>query len=365
MLGAILGDIIGSKIELDNNSYIGTGNLYTDNTILIYAVLKTTDFLIDHNSIITEILNKEANKSEVDNYKITDFKKVATKTYAKKIREICNDYPNVIYGKKFNEWIKDKDYGSYNSKASGCLIRVSGIPFITFNLEQALIFSNNSISVTHSHEEATIITESYIKLLYLVKEWNSDIDSLKETIKTYSKDLGIEIKSVEEYKNIEGSYLLATETLSRALACILEANSFKEAINNVFLINSNKNAACVIVGTFSEYMYGIPEEYLSMITNYFNHKSIEIIKFLSSFYIKEIKLEKFLMKNIYGENNEKLKLYIDMNKILLEDGTASYDPLKELNENEYYSDMDIKLAKKNKKGLINYFKNIYDIFSNN
>lgn len=106
IIGAIAGDVIGSRFELDffkrKESFKSTefellhpDCHFTDDTVLTVAI---TDAL----------LNK--------------------KDFSKTVWEYGKRYPNVGYGGMFKKWLKDNERKPYNSFGNGSAMRVSPIP---------------------------------------------------------------------------------------------------------------------------------------------------------------------------------------------------------------------------------------------
>ena len=101
MLGAIIGDIVGSRWEFNptndyNFEWLSKENSYTDDTICTIAV---ADALLHE------------------------------RDYGEAIHDWCNRYPNPMggYGRHFACWVHSKHPIPYNSYGNGAAMRVSPV----------------------------------------------------------------------------------------------------------------------------------------------------------------------------------------------------------------------------------------------
>ena len=125
MIGAIIGDIIGSVYEFGNIKTVvfplfSEGSEFTDDTVLTVA---TADCILN-------------NKDYAETYK----------AYGRK-------YPDAGYGGVFHQWIFSEEWGPYNSFGNGSAMRVSPVGFAYNTLEEVLSEAKRSAEVTHNHPE--------------------------------------------------------------------------------------------------------------------------------------------------------------------------------------------------------------------
>ena len=117
MLGAILGDIIGSRFEFSNTAINKDFKLYTkdstytDDTVMTLAI---ADALM--------CVNNRYDENEVK------------KMIIQKMKEYGHRYPLAGYGYSFSKWLfseSDQPYGSYGN---GSAMRVSAIGYIILKI---------------------------------------------------------------------------------------------------------------------------------------------------------------------------------------------------------------------------------------
>ena len=110
MLGAIIGDIVGSRWEFNstndyNFEWLSDENGFTDDTICTVAVADA----ILHNS----------------------------EDFGKYIHEWCRKYPHPMggYGGRFAQWVRSDNPQPYNSWGNGSAMRVSPVAWAAIDLE--------------------------------------------------------------------------------------------------------------------------------------------------------------------------------------------------------------------------------------
>ena len=127
MLGAIIGDIIGSRFEFSEPPKPGFKLFtpecsYTDDTICTIAIADA-------------IMNG--------------------KSYRDALLEWCRRYPHPMgsYGGKFYEWINSDNPQPYNSFGNGSAMRVSPVAYYAKDIEECKKLSREVTEITHNHPE--------------------------------------------------------------------------------------------------------------------------------------------------------------------------------------------------------------------
>ncbi len=133
MLGAIIGDIVGSRFEWNN---IKTKNFE----------LFTRDCFVTDDSIMTLGVAKAIIESNKD-------RDILRKTVAAHLQEVGRPYPDCGYGGMFHRWMYMDDPQPYNSFGNGAAMRVSPCGFAASSLEEAKILSKIVTEISHDHPE--------------------------------------------------------------------------------------------------------------------------------------------------------------------------------------------------------------------
>lgn len=281
MLGAVIGDIIGSPYEFHN---IKTKEFplfcekccFTDDTILSCA---TAEWLLTHQSP-EDMLYKWG-------------KKYKNRTY--------EDGQIAAFGKGFSEWLETKERGA--AKTNGCIMRLSPVIGAFDNKDQALKKALELTAITHNHEESITATKAYIETAFMLKK-NIHPNIIKNYIThKYGYDL---TKSVEEIRpNYNKFYCSCKNSVPQALISALDATSFEDAIRNAVSLGGDSDTLACMAGGLAEIRFEIPahiqneaalfmdQNVLNMVLAYekrFNKEKLKIEKRLKNFERKSLSL---------------------------------------------------------------------------
>lgn len=122
MLGAIIGDIVGSRFEFNNHrskefDLFAEGCFATDDSIMTLAVAK---------AIMEATKVKKPSNRDYDH----DFHARLSDLTVKYMQEIGRKYPNCGFGGMFYKWVFSNDPNPYNSFGNGAAMRVSPVGFV-------------------------------------------------------------------------------------------------------------------------------------------------------------------------------------------------------------------------------------------
>ena len=230
MLGAIIGDIVGSVYEWNN---IKTKDFplfsdkcsFTDDTVMTIAV---ADALL--------------NGGTADNF-IDSMKK-----YGKL-------FPKSGYGGNFRHWINSDTRESYNSWGNGSAMRVSPCGWFANSLEEAESLAEKSAAVTHNHPEGIKGAQATAAAIYLARI-DTEKDKIKEYIESkYGYDLSRTLDAIRPGYRFNES---CQETVPEAIIAFLESKDFEDAIRNAISLGGDSDTLAAITGSIAEAAYGIP-----------------------------------------------------------------------------------------------------------
>lgn len=149
MLGAIIGDIAGSRFEWHN--------IKTKDFDLLMRDCRFTDDSVMSLAICEALLNSKV-----------DYSDLAEQT-VKYMQKFGRAYPHAGYGRSFKGWILANSPKPYNSWGNGAAMRVSGCGFAASTLEQAKELSRKVTAVTHNHPEGLKGAEVVSAAVFLAK----------------------------------------------------------------------------------------------------------------------------------------------------------------------------------------------------
>ena len=143
MLGAIIGDIAGSRFEF-NNHRSKEFELFTDKCF-------ATDDSIMTLAVAEAIMEAERSAGSAD--RDDAFYSALGGLTVRYMREIGQRYPHCGYGGRFHQWMFSPNPRPYNSFGNGAAMRVSPAGFAARTLSEVRRMSEAVTSVTHNHPE--------------------------------------------------------------------------------------------------------------------------------------------------------------------------------------------------------------------
>lgn len=241
MLGAILGDIIGSPYEFTHQN-IKTKNFpmfssrskFTDDTVMTVAVssaLVKVGVNANDNVIRAEIINA--------------------------MREYGHLYPYAGYGMRFFLWLGSKEPEPYNSYGNGSAMRVSSVAWLCDNIESARHVARLSAEVTHNHPEGIKGAEATASAISLARTGHRKAEIKEYIAQEFNYDLSRTCDEIRSnYIHIE----TCMETVPEAIMAFLEGDSFEDVIRTAVSLGGDSDTLTAIAGSIAEGFYGIPSE---------------------------------------------------------------------------------------------------------
>ena len=235
MIGAIIGDVVGSRFEFNNIKtkdfeLITKDSQFTDDTVLTVAVM---DFLLH-----SEIKCGES----------------ATKYLQKWARK----YPYAGYGGMFYQWKNQENPKPYNSCGNGSAMRISGVGWVcTDDFVQTKILSDIVTGVTHNHPEG-------MKGAYVVAELirMANNGKTKEEMKAFAKTYyNLDFNYDELVKTYIHGMEICQITVPQALYCFFISNSFEDCLRTTISIGGDCDTTAAISCAVAEAYYkSIPQD---------------------------------------------------------------------------------------------------------
>ena len=232
MIGAIIGDIVGSRFEFNNIKkkefdLFTPKNYFTDDTVLTIAVDEIC-------------VNGWYNNSK----KIVEtFKKWGHK------------YPYAGYGSTFIRWLKSDSTEPYYSCGNGSAMRISAVGWYANSEEEVKAMSKAVTQVTHNHPEGIKGAEVTAMCIYYAR-----CGLRKEQIKKYVEryyDINF------DYDELRRTYIHAEEicqnTVPQAIWCFLNSDSFEDCLRTTISIGGDCDTTAAISCAIAEAYYGFDE----------------------------------------------------------------------------------------------------------
>ena len=278
MLGAIIGDIVGSVYEFDNTKrtdfpFFSDRCSYTDDSIMTVAV---AEWLLTDNQHTHESL---------ENIMVR---------YAQ-----AYEFPMGGYGGGFAQWLfrpeRLVDYRTgelagkrvpYNSWGNGAAMRASAVGWKFRTLEETEKVAALSASITHDHPEGIKGAQATAAAIFLARTGKT-----KQEIKDYIQNrFGYDLDThTDEIRKTYGWEDSCQGTVPPAIRAFLDSTDYESAIRIAVSLGGDSDTLACITG-------GIAEAYYGEIPDAIYKKAVEM---LPSEFIHVLKV--FEQGSFYGE----------------------------------------------------------------
>jgi ADP-ribosylglycohydrolase len=268
MLGAIIGDLVGSRFEFNN---------HRSKTF----ELLTKDCFVTDDSILTLAVAQAIMETEKDTDPLSDgyesgsrYLELLGANTVTSLRDLGRRYPACGYGGRFAQWLFGDNPQPYNSYGNGAAMRISPAGFAARTESEAVALSRTITTVTHNHDqgikgaEATTVALFMARQGYLKREIRDRI-----TRDYYPIDFTIDA--------IRPTYVFdetCQETVPQALACFFESESFEDAIRTAISLGGDSDTIAAIAGAIAEAYYGIPDDLREQALTYLDARQTSIVR---------------------------------------------------------------------------------------
>lgn len=242
MLGAIIGDVVGSVYEFNNIKtkdfpLFVKQSIYTDDTVMTVAVAKA-------------LLRSREEKQ--------DFRTILIE----EMQLFGKQYPNSGYGGMFAQWLTTNNPKPYNSFGNGSAMRVSPCGLIAVELSEALSLAKASAEVTHNHPEGIKGAQAVAGAIYLAKNKKTK-QEIKDFIELNFYDLDFTLDGIRQNYHFNET---CQETVPQAIVAFLESTDFEDAIRNAVSIGGDSDTVAAITGSIAlAYYRNVDWEDLSVV----------------------------------------------------------------------------------------------------
>lgn len=239
MLGAIIGDIVGSRWEFNpTNDYnfelFSAKNGFTDDTVCTIAV---ADALL-HDS----------------------------EDFGSYIHTWCRRYPHPMggYGGRFAQWVRSDHPKPYGSYGNGAAMRISPVAWFSLNAIGQMDAAKKATACTHNHPDGIRGAQAVVLAIHDCLEMHHLYDQigpdeimnhgLKRAINHFGRSIDFKLEDVQNRfdETCEG-------TVPVAFWIIGQSHSFEDAVRRAVSLGADADTLGAIVGSIAEAIWGIPE----------------------------------------------------------------------------------------------------------
>lgn len=281
MLGAILGDMVGSKYEFHpikrkEFDIFDEDMKMTDDSYLTLAVAKVLlkHYPLDYQDKTLKMIQEDLAKEFIKEWKYNR---------------------GAGYGGMFYEWcyksdLLEKPAPPYNSFGNGSAMRISPVAWIVNTEEELKLLSKAVTEITHNHPEGIKGAEATAMCIYLALHGARKEEIKERMINEYYPEI-----ATLDFDDLVKTYAfseICQKTVPQAIYCFLISNSLEDTLRNCVAIGGDCDTTGAIAGAIAEAYY--QKDTLSEFENMYLYLKIEphIEKFLKEFY-KTINNKKF------------------------------------------------------------------------
>ena len=229
ILGAIIGDIVGSRFEFNN--YTQTDfelfteeNGITDDTVMTIAV---ADWLSSGRNLVDSM------------------------------QDWGHRYRQCGYGGRFHFWLFSRlPPQPYNSFGNGSGMRVSPVGFFAKSLAEALDLAKQSAEVTHNHPEGIKGAQAIAASIFLARTGKSKDEICRYIEQTFDYDLQ---RTCDEIRPDYYFDETCQGSCPEAIIAFLDSEDYESAIRLAVSLGGDSDIIACMTGGIAAAFYGIPD----------------------------------------------------------------------------------------------------------
>lgn len=253
MIGAIIGDIVGSRFEFDNYrakdfEFLTHKCFFTDDSVMSLAVCEA-------------LMHCKPDYSDLNNETIES------------MRRIGRSYPHCGYGGSFHRWMYSNNPQPYNSYGNGAAMRVSGCGYAANSVAEAVALSKAVTEITHNHPEGLKGAEATTIAVYMART-GSSLMAIRDCIAKNYYPINFTLDSIRDTYQFNET---CQDTVPQALEAFFESTSFEDAIRNAISIGGDSDTLAAITGAVAEAYYGVPNNIRKHALKFLDDRLLKIL----------------------------------------------------------------------------------------
>ena len=234
MIGAIVGDIIGSVFE--------TSGYKEKDFVLFKSSSQITDDSILTLAVANSLMECNGDWDRLSAEVVEEF------------RYFGNKYP-AGYGLGFNCWLRSKNPTPYNSFGNGAAMRVSPVAYFAKDPEEVKLLSRLVTRVTHNHPEGLKGAEATAVCVYLALH-GAGKEEIEERVSQNYYSLAFTTDEIRESYCFDET---CQGTVPQAIRAFLDGQNFEDCIRNDISLGGDADTLGAITGGIAGAFYGVPD----------------------------------------------------------------------------------------------------------
>ena len=247
MIGAVIGDIIGSiyegnPIKSEDFPLFDDKCRFTDDTVLTVALA---------DSILTG------------------------ESYVLKLREYYRLYPSAGYGSGFRKWASSDSDGPYYSYGNGAAMRISPVGFAFNDIETVLCMAEKYASVTHNHPDGITGAQAAASSIFLARSGYGKNEICEFIESSFGYDLSRRLDDIRPGYRFDSS---CPGSVPESIIAFLESSGYEDAVRKAVSMGGDSDTMACIAGGIAQAFYkSVPEKIRSRALGFLDDRLYSII----------------------------------------------------------------------------------------
>jgi ADP-ribosylglycohydrolase len=227
MLGAIAGDIIGSRFE----GYAGPPRDFT----LFHPACRFTDDSVCTLAVAEALLGE--------------------RNFAACLRAFVRRHPGRGYGGMFLQWALSDDAPAYGSWGNGAPMRVAAVGWLGRDEAEVLELAAAQAAISHDHPDAIAAAQAVALTILLARSGLPPAALRQQLVENFGYDLAPERTLARK-----GFDISAAGTVVSAITAALEAPDWERAVRLAVCLGGDTDTLACIAGAVAEPIHGLPRD---------------------------------------------------------------------------------------------------------
>lgn len=254
MIGAIIGDVVGSRFEKKEPpvskafDLLNEKSIFTDDTILSVAIADS-------------IMNGES--------------------YDETLKDYFKRYPYAGYGSAFKSWAITENGVIANSFGNGSAMRISPVAWAFDSLEEVMSETEKTTYNSHNHPDSILGAKTIAAAIFVARKCKS-----KSMIKSFAEKRYDIYGSVSDNRPKFSS--ACSVTVPQSIWAFLESDSFEDSIRKAIMIGGDADTLASMTGAIAHAYYGVENISPDLIKSCFSLLTEDLFKISKEFIVKYV-----------------------------------------------------------------------------
>lgn len=271
MLGAIIGDVAGSYLEVleiqgrntidRHRSYDERVKVLDKDISLFGKYSSCTDDSILTVAVWDAIINGNCN-----------YEKYLREYGLREVNNGVDLYGRSRFGRGFVSWLEGNFQGE--SYGNGAAMRISPVGYLFDSLDEVKEQVRLATIPSHNHPDAIKGAEAVAVTIFLLRTGHSK-EEVYEYIKSNYYDLNYDLEDLQRNYVFSSK---SSESVPQALFVFFQSEGFEDSIRKALSIGGDSDTIACIVGSISEAYYGIPDKLKEEVKPYIKDYMLPLVE---------------------------------------------------------------------------------------